>query len=496
MALSTYPNGIRFEIKRSRLLSLLDSMRASKVVAIYGPVGSGKTTLIKQYLRSIEKCRYVRLSPSATIVTIKSLLKSRASANLIIDGVDNVELESDCYYDFLECARSGALRAKIFLIGRSRRRLGLYDLIRSGQASMLHSYDLAFDADEIALLLQRSGAAYRASDLEWLLHETDGWPLVVEWVIRHAVENGRYLRAALSSWKECYARLLFEILADTYGASTDGFQAFEELLTTRVVAQRSSMRLQQLEQDGYPVVRTDGVVRPYRILRRLVASQGGGDVSEASQILAPVMLLDVLGSWRCSIGGRPVVFSRKRDRDVFIFIALQPSAHVSREILLEAFWSGIDRTVAAQGLRTTISRIRRAIAAAAPHVGPDAYFSTSGDLRIDLRTVVVDARQFFEAVDQAHADEIFGFTAQAKHNYRLAYNIYRQPLLAGEIVERCLVRMSDRLHAKYMQALGRLIQLHAAAGELDHAREYAREFLAHSSDGVSTLQRLVNASIG
>ena len=86
------------------------------------------------------------------------------------------------------------------------------------------------------------------------------------------------------------------------------------------------------------------------------------------------MTLNAFGRFRCEIGGRPVTFSRRRDQQVFTYVALTPDRRATREHLLEAFWPGLSHAVASQGLRTTLSHIRRAIAQAAPGTDPERYF--------------------------------------------------------------------------------------------------------------------------
>src|SRR5579875_2151630 len=109
-----------------------------------------------------------------------------------------------------------------------------------------------------------------------------------------------------------------------------------------------------------------------------------------------------------------------------------------------------------------------------------------------LGTVVVDARRFHDLVEQGRLDETLGALDDAKRHYRLAYGIYRGRLLASEPLEPCFERPANAFDRLYVEALGRLTQLHAATGHLDLAREYAREYLAYSGEGASTLKTLVS----
>ena len=163
--------------------------------------------------------------------------------------------------------------------------------------------------------------------------------------------------------------------------------------------------------------------------------------------------------------------------------------------MLDAFWTGIDHRTAAQGLRTTLSRIRRAIADVSPGFDAEGYFSTTGDLRVDRRAVAVDARRFIDHVEQGRLDDALGTTDGAKHHYRCAKRIYHDRLLASEALEPCFEVNAAALHRLYSEVLNRLTQLSAALGELETAREYARELIACKTDDArkSALSTLIMA---
>jgi hypothetical protein len=408
----------------------------------------------------------------------------------MLDDVDG--MESSAYAGFVEELCHDNFDTQLVLLGRSRRKLLVHALLARGVADVYESNGLAFDASEIRELASKLGIEHDEKAVSQTLYDTEGWPLVVAWMLREAAENRIALRDAYASWCERNGHVLLDFIANEHSREPEALDAFRSLLEGGPNEERSRPEwLERLEQDGFPLIRTRDGARPYRIVRRLIAAARGKKTDRISQALPPIMLLSVLGQFRCEIGGRPVTFSRRRDQSVFAFVAIASGGRVTREAVLEAFWPRIDHRIAAQGLRTTISRIRRAIGEAAEGFNPDLYFHTEGELRVDWGTVVVDARRFNDLVEQGRLDDVLGAVENAKRHYRLAYGIYRGRLLASEPLESAFAASARHFDALYIQALGRLTQLHAATGELDVAREYAREYLAYSGEGTSTLKMLV-----
>jgi DNA-binding SARP family transcriptional activator len=223
-------------------------------------------------------------------------------------------------------------------------------------------------------------------------------------------------------------------------------------------------------------------LRPYRILARLAEPDANGAVREPAAPAAPIMVVNVFGRFRCEIGGRPVSFSRRRDQAVLAFVALQAGCRTSRSELLEAFWPGVNASVASQGLRTTLSRIRRAILEAAPSIEPQRYFETAGDVRVNVRTVAVDAQRFVDRLEQGRIDDVRGAAESAKHHYRVAQRIYVDRVLAADAPEPCLEAHAERYEALYLEVLTRITELHAATGDFETAREAARMLLSCNSE--------------
>jgi tetratricopeptide (TPR) repeat protein len=474
---------IRHEIERQRARTWFEVTGSAAVRVLCAPVGSGKTIAVKQYAAGGDRqVLYTRVPQDAGVEALRKILvEAKKYGELILDDADR--LEPQIYSNFVEEICSGQVDVKLVLVGRSRRRLAVQTLLARGVAAAYDPPSLAFDVAEIAELADAFGVPYDETDIGQTLYDTEGWTVAVEWLIRDAAETSQHLRDAFIHWRDRNGHLLLEFVENERYAEPHAFDTYKALLTSAPGEGR--VELERLEQVGLPLTRTRAGARPYRILRRLAAAARGIPADRVSRTLPPVMMLNLLGQFRCEIAGKPVAFSRRRDQNVFVFVALSLEGYVHREAVLQAFWPGIDHRIAAQGLRTTISRIRHAIAQAAPDFDPEVYFQTASDLRIDASTVTVDVRRFVELIEQARADDSLGVFDSARRHYRLAYCMYKDRLLASEAPETCFERSAQQLSSYYVEALSRLTQLHAASGDLEAAREYAREFMACNRESVA-----------
>ncbi len=426
---------------------------------------------------------YVRVPRNADATTLRKLLSAgKRDGALMLDDADRAD--SAAFSELVERISARAIDAKLFLVGRSRRRMHVDKLLSAGVAAVYDQSELAFDAREVAQLARASGVLFDDTDIAQALYDTEGWPMAVEWIVRDAAETRGHLRDAFNHWRDRNGHLLLELVENESGGDPAAFASFKSLLTAAPGEQRSEM--ERLLQDGLPLARTRAGARPYRILRRLAAAIRGMPADRVSRPLPPVMMLSVLGQFRCEVAGTAVPFSRRRDQSVFVFVALSQDGRCLREAVLQAFWPGVDHRVAAQGLRTTISRVRHALSQAVPDVDPELYFQTDSDLRVDWSNVAVDARRFTELVEQGRADDALGVHDSARRHYRLAYSTYRDDLLASEALEPCFQPIAKRLHDAYVETLRRLMQLHAAAGDLEIARGYERELATTERTTVSS----------
>lgn len=468
------------EIERRGLLAWLEASAETPVRILCAPIGSGKTVVARQLAaRDRVRTRYVHVPAGAGADALRALVDAAGDPrDVVLDELDRAE--PGACRALLDDVAHGGLERRLILVGRSRRRLQAHALVARGLARVCDPAAFAFDGEELGRLAAASGIAHEPHDVAQLLYDTEGWPLAAHWMVRDALEAGRSLRDAFAPWRERNAHLLFEFLQQERYEDADAYEAFRRILHDGWAD--AQHELERLEQLGLPLVRARGVLRPYRLLARLVAPGASAVPEHATTASTPPMLLNVLGRFRCEIAGRPVTFARRRDQQVFVYVAIAADGRTSRERLLEAFWPGVERTVASQGLRTTLSRIRRSILEAAPNGDPDRYFRTAGDVAIDTRTVAIDVRRFVDHVEQGRLDDARGNLDGAKHHYRVAQRVYQDRLLASDGPEPCLHGRAAELEACYVEVLTRLTSLFAATGDLEPARDYARALLARNTE--------------
>jgi DNA-binding SARP family transcriptional activator len=467
------PRTAHDRIERPRLAAWFRDTRRASVRILCAPLGSGKTCAVHQYADAqAGSTGYIRIPDGADAATLRGIVARGAGFDeIVLDDVDRADPAG--YRALVDDVVDGLVDARLVLVGRSRRRLLGHALVARGHAVACDPALLAFDAAETEALAARMGVDHDAQDVAQLLHDTEGWALATQWLVRDAAEAGRTLNDAFARWRERNGHLLLELIEQEGCPEPTALATFCSALGDGWNGSQSEA--EELEQLGLPIVRTRSGLRPYRILNRLARPAVAQHVTAA---VTPMMFLNVFGRFRCEIGGRSIAFSRRRDQQVFSYVALAPECRTSRDELLDAFWPGINRTIAAQGLRTTLSRIRRAIADVGPAVDPERYFETTGEVRVNARTVAVDVHRFVDHVEQARLDEARGSVEGAKHHYRLAQRIYVDRLLASEASEPCLEARAREFEQLHIQVLTRVTELHAATGELDVARDAARALLS------------------
>jgi DNA-binding SARP family transcriptional activator len=325
------------------------------------------------------------------------------------------------------------------------------------------------------------GVPHDGDDVGQLLYYTDGWALATQWLIRDASESERTLRDAFLHWRQRNEHILHEYVDQEFGADPAAAESFRAVLGADWP--QAQPELERLERLGLPITRTRSGLQPYAIFARLRFAPSSAPPREAAPASGPEpMTITAFGAFRCEIGGRPVKFLRRRDQNVFAYVAIAPQGRATRDQLLAAFWHGAQHGVAAQGLRTTLSRIRRALADAAPQTDPECYFETVGEVRLNWPHVTVDVRRFVDQLESGRLEEARGADEQATRHYARAHRLYRDRLLVAEAAEACFETRAAELHASYVETLTRLTELHAKLGQHDAARDYARALMSLGSD--------------
>ena len=463
------PQGLhlRLEIVRPRVVDALARLDRAPVHILCAPPGSGKTTALLQYAAQQPDVRVLTLPARASRTQVLALLTSLRGAPLTV--IDRADAASPAgHHVLLERIEEDWRHGRRYLLGvTSRTAMRMQPLLARGIAAMADAAVLSFDFADIESLARAHAVAADAMDIEQLRYDTDGWPLAVAWLLRDVARSGRALRGAFAEWRAQNGHLLLECVTDA-DERADAKEAFVSALWSLgdPASQRS---LDRLEAAGYPIIRMRTGLRPYRLLVPIATDLPVGVVAEA---YGRRLVLTLFGRFSCRIADQPVGFVRRRDRNVLAYIALAPDATVTRAELLATFWPDASRAVASQGLRTTLYRLRHAVADAA---GCDAgrYLRIDDSVGLELDWVSIDARTFRRCVELGVAEEAVGDRGAARDHYLQAERLYTDSLLASEGVEPMLRAAAAEYEHLANEVLTHLVAIYARDGDAKLHRAFA-----------------------
>lgn len=447
-------------VLRSRLVSSLAASSAD-LRLLTGPAGSGKTVACRQYAEANRGVALISVHTGETWDELSAdLSAAHATAEVVIDGLDRAT-PAAIANALASIERDLGSTPRYLVSARSRAALGVQRYLASGSADWFDASQLAFDRDEIRALAEGCRVALSEVEIEQLLYDTDGWAIVTGWVLQEAARSAATPEAAVETWAEKHGYLLFDLLSSgaddvqrsqTYlallgGAHTDGAES----------------QLAELEARGYPVHRSRDHLRPYRVMSRLWPSRRDADPPLAPmKPRAGTMIITLLGQFSCTIDGRPINFLRRRDQNVLTYLAIAPGAGVTRPELMQRFWPSAAPAVASQGLRTTLSRLRRAIADAA-NGDAQAYLRIGARISLIPDAVTVDARRFQERLDLGIKEDALGNDERAREHYAIAAKLYAGDLYESEAVEAPFDEPAEQYRTRLRHVLKRLVELHRAA---------------------------------
>jgi DNA-binding SARP family transcriptional activator len=230
------------------------------------------------------------------------------------------------------------------------------------------------------------------------------------------------------------------------------------------------MLLRALEADGLFVIHSAGVYRPLRALSRL---HSHARLTPEVHNVRP-MHIRMLGRFQAEIDGTPIEWIRRRDAQIFQFVALKRNGTASRAELAETFWPGAEKHLVAQSLRTAFSNIRKAIGTIVGFDLIDAYVHANGDLSLNLGNVIVDVNRFI-----AHAND--GDVQYARDELRAAFAHYRSAdyaywgdLLISDAAQPRFAAQAAMLSDRHLLILERLTEITRELKNYGASVHYAR----------------------
>jgi len=463
-------------VRRPGLEDWLGRFKSVPVRFLVAPPGFGKTMALLGYLRhSASNGFYCAVpagasaeallgalgqalqleAPPATADGLVAALAQRAPAELALDfedlpaqdGVEVVLRLIDELPD--EVALLIACRARTaFQVGR---------FVSQGSAVLCDAERLAFDAAGIRHVAETLNVPFTHADVLRMLEATDGWPQVVSGALRKAAEDSVSLSQAFEHWRMRHGHLFNEFIA---AALTHVSEQEADLVLKLMSGSHldDRVQLQSLEEQGLFVVHTPDGYRPLRALSRSrLYDRYGRRVQSATP-----MQVRLFGWFLAEIDRQPIEWVRRRDRQIFKYIALQPNGSVSRAEVGQVFWPGAERHLVAQSLRTVCSNIRKAIANIVGFKQVEAYFRAGDELAIDLDNVIIDVNRFVSHANDADEQYERGEMRAAYAHYRSAARVYRGDLLIGDAHEPWVGTLDTILKQRHAAIQDRINEIVAA----------------------------------
>jgi hypothetical protein len=463
-------------VRRQRLEEWLGRFAVVPVRFLIAPPGFGKTLALLDYLRHrAVDGSYCELpygagpekvwSSIARALNVRSELGSHDDMIRELRSRAPLELALDCE----DLPAAGGVSAILRLIDdlpdnislliacRSRTAFQVGRLVSEGTAVLCDSERLAFDTHVLRHLAETLGVRFVHADVSRMLDATDGWPQVVSGAVRKAAEDGVALAHAFEHWRLRHGHLFSEFVggALAHVAERDADLVFK-LMSGAHIGDRS--QLQALEEQGLFVIHAANGFRPLRALSRSRLYDRHGRRATPA---AP-MQVRCFGRFSAEIDRQPIEWVRRRDAQIFKYIALQPNGSVSRGELVNLFWPQAERHLAAQSLRTACSNIRKAIARLVGFEHVETYFRAGDELAIDLDNVIVDVNRFLRHATDADERYIQGDLRAAYAHYRSAARAYRGDLLIADAHEAWVASHNASLKRRHHQLLKRIDELVAA----------------------------------
>lgn len=463
-------------VRRQGLEDWLGRFKSVPVRFLVAPPGFGKTMALLGYLRHCEtRGLYCTLPPGSTpaifwgavakaleidieVGSHEALVKTLAACaplELALDCEDVPDPEGVAA--ILELIDDLPDDVSLLIACRSRAAFQVGRFVSQGTAVLCDAERLAFDAAGIRHVAETLNVPFTHADVLRMLESTDGWPQVVSGALRKAAEDSMPLGQAFEHWRTRHGHLFNEFVA---GALAHVAETEADLVLKLMSGSHldDRLQLQALEEQGLFVIHTPDGYRPLRALSRSrLYDRYGRKVAPATP-----MQVRLFGWFLAEIDRQPIEWVRRRDRQLFKYIALQPNGSVSRTELGQVFWPGAERHLVAQSLRTACSNIRKAIAQIVGFKQVEAYFRAGDELAIDLDNVIVDVNRFVMHANDADEQYNRGELRAAYGHYRSAARVYRGDLLIGDAHEPWVAKLDTALKQRHAMLLERIAEIVAA----------------------------------
>ncbi len=432
-------------IHRERLSLWLAEHADFPLRLLAAPAGCGKTTALVLYAtRSRFPAAYVALRAGDGAAAIRAAVCDALGIDAVVDTetmlhalasvgrreilVDDADRASDEGRHLLQrLVFDGPENVTFLYAARTREVFETTRLISLGLAALCGGGRLAFTLDEAARFVDSSRIVRGDErDVARLVMDTDGWAFALCSTVRHSASSGRTLDGALERWQRASGSLINEFIDNAFADQEPALAARARRLFDGEPVDDAT--LDRLEARGMFVQLSDGICQPYRVISRLARVAAPA----AASTLMP-FAVELFGAPQVRLDGQRVEWVRRRDGQIFTYLALRPGGRASRRELIRAFWPDADPLLGAQSLRSACSTMRRALAAITGHAALAHYVSFGDDIALNLDLVTVDARRVRAHVADSDDAASRADDAVAADHAAAALRIVRGPFLDGDV---------------------------------------------------------------
>jgi DNA-binding SARP family transcriptional activator len=173
------------------------------------------------------------------------------------------------------------------------------------------------------------------------------------------------------------------------------------------------------------------------------------------------MRFEVLGPLRVHADDREVAVRAGRDRVLLAMLLLHANHTVPVEQLVDALWSDEPPRSARNQIQTSVSQLRKRLAAAGI---PEGVIATDpAGYRMSVDRWQVDVHRFRTLIGEARADVTAGRHIEARDRYRAALTLWHGAALAG-IENEEVRRAAAAIEEEHLQAMEECVEVDLALG--------------------------------
>lgn len=431
-------------IRRERISGWLADHADVPLRLVAAPSGSGKTTALVSYAAAPRhRAGYVTLDPGTTAESLRAAVarafgfapppdddalliafENEGRCELLVDEADRgSELVRASLRRFVYEAPENVT---FVYATRSRDVVDATRLVALGLGAVLDADRLAFTLEEATRLTEAARVDADEREIGRLVHDTEGWAVALCSAIRESASAARSLDGAFDRWRRTNARFMRRYIDEALTGEAPELDAAARKLFDG--EQVDDTILDRLEQRGLFVRWAEGSYRPYRAVARVTRASAPAP----SRALTP-FAVRLFGKADVRIESQRVAWFRRRDAQIFAFLALQPQGRARRETLLRAFWPDADRQLAAQSLRSACSTMRRSLAAVVGYADLAHYVAFGDEIALNLDLFTIDARRVRAHLRDAETAWSAGDVTTAIEHDRAALRLAREELLDGDV---------------------------------------------------------------